>query len=216
MLRPSPYSAAIHPPMIVLLLATMLIVLVGCSTQATGTSSTSAPVAQATPETTVSIKPSPTSQNSERMHTLAIGSTVSVAELTGTLDVAYRTWMIALTTYDTPTAELLYRPVASANPEEEIDKYTNILNYMDILNSILSSRAHPDFGDFEDALESGDYVDANDPTLHHVVTQIIFEKGEVCFEGTAAEDADGWHVRSWGVISDAECQDALEKIALQN
>ncbi|WP_129628877.1 hypothetical protein [Candidatus Oscillochloris fontis] len=201
----------LNPPVITLLFGLMMLLfLVGCNNQTTSTSSSRTPVAQATPEPTASIKPSPTSQNSERMHTLAIGSTVSVAELTGTLDVAYRTWMIALTTYDIPTAELLYRPVASTNPQQEIE------DSMDLLKSVLSGTAQPELGDFNDLRESGAYVDANDPTLHHVVTQIIFEKGEVCFEGTAAEDADGWHVRSWGMISTEECQVALEQIAIQN
>lgn len=145
---------------------------------------------------------------STAMHTLIDGSEISLAVMTGSTDVAYRIWTIALFTYDAPTALVLYRPTDAGDPEAAVEQY---ITQMHTLFPGPGDREGP-MGDFRDVREAGEYTDPAEPGVRYAVTQIFFEKGVACLRGALVNEG-GWHVRSWGQLSAAECEVALSAIA---
>jgi hypothetical protein len=129
--------------------------------------------------------------------------------VTGSSEINYRAWMIALLTYDTPTALALYMPAGGGDPTAEVEGYIAQLR---ALFPGPGDREGP-MGAWRDVREAGEYADPADAGVRYAVTQIFFERGEACLQGTLVEHGDGWYVQGWGQLTDAECEEALARIA---
>lgn len=130
------------------------------------------------------------------------------AHITDSSEVAYRAWMIALLTYDTPAALALYRPAGESDPAADVEAYFAELR---ALFPGPGASAGP-LGEWRDVHEAGEYTNLAEPGLRYALTQIVFAEGEVCVQGALVEDG-GWHVRAWGTITAEECRAALSAIA---
>ncbi len=133
---------------------------------------------------------------------------VPVSEYTASSGRAYRTWVSALMSNDAAAALELYRPAGGGDPAADVQGYIAELR-------ALRPRTGPrgPLGRLVKVRDAGEYAGPAESGTRYAVTKLIFERGEACFRGELGETGDGWHVRGWGRLSDAECEEALVRIA---